>query len=31
VLEYFRAMGPGYQTRINDALRQAMKRKGSRS
>lgn len=31
VLEYFRATGPGYQTRINDALRQAMKRKVSRS
>ena len=31
VLEYFRATGPGYQTRINEALRQAMKRKVSRS
>ena len=31
VLEYFRATGPGYQTRINDTLRQAMKRKASRS
>jgi uncharacterized protein (DUF4415 family) len=27
VLEYFRATGPGYQTRMNEALRQAMKRK----
>ena len=31
VLEYFRATGPGYQTRMNEALRQAMKRKVSRS
>lgn len=31
VLEYFRATGPGYQTRMNEALRQAMKRKLSRS
>ena len=27
VLAYFRATGPGYQTRMNDALRRAMKRK----
>jgi len=31
VLEYFRATGPGYQTRMNEVLRQAMKRKVSRS
>lgn len=27
VLAYFRATGPGYQTRMNEALRRAMKRK----
>ncbi|MGZ5089341.1 MAG: BrnA antitoxin family protein [Usitatibacter sp.] len=27
VLAYFRATGPGYQTRMNEALRHAMKRK----
>ncbi|HWH39531.1 MAG TPA: BrnA antitoxin family protein [Usitatibacter sp.] len=31
VLEYFRATGPGYQTRMNAVLRQAMKRKVSGS
>jgi uncharacterized protein (DUF4415 family) len=28
VVEYFRATGPGWQTRINDALRRVAKRKG---
>jgi len=27
VLEYFRAKGPGYQTRINDMLREAIAKK----
>jgi len=31
VLEYFLATGPGYQTRMNAVLRQAMKRKVSGS
>lgn len=30
VLEHFRATGPGWQTRIDEMLRQAMKGRGSR-